>query len=348
MHEPEPSSASSSSSSRSVAAVAGSALRSWPLWWSGLSTARKALPGAAILAYWGSLAAIGGLRGDHFTVGWAILILSYGGRAPSVLLRFLMPVFLTGIIYDSQRFYSDYIRGRIRVEEPYLFDKRFFGIASASGVLTPNEWFQLNTHWALDLVTGLAYLIFIGVFVITAAWFYFWVSRNGTRLHSAQWVKERREAPMWSFFWVNMLGYSTYYWYPAAPPWYVSLYGLGPADLSAKPNPAGCARFDAMLGTSFFSEFYGRSADVFGAIPSLHVAYPLLAAFFAFKFGTWRVFTVCFYLLMCFSAVYLNHHYVLDILWGSAYSVIVFLLIDQWTERKVSSRRVRLDLPSSA
>jgi membrane-associated phospholipid phosphatase len=72
---------------------------------------------------------------------------------------------------------------------------------------------------------------------------------------------------------------------------------------------------------------YGRSADVFGAIPSLHIAYPLLAAFFAFQFGALRIFCFCFYLLMCFSAVYLNHHYILDIIWGSAYALVVDWII---------------------
>ena len=54
-----------------------------------------------------------------------------------------------------------------------------------------------------------------------------------------------------------------------------------------------------------------------GATTALrHIAYPLLALFFAFRFGTLRVFCAFFYLIMCFSAVYLNHHYLLDIFVG--------------------------------
>ena len=127
-----------------------------------------------------------------------------------------------------------------------------------------------------------------------------------------------------------MLGYTTYYWYAAAPPWYVATYGLGPANLSVQANSAGCVRFDQLLGTHFFTEMYGRAADVFGAIPSLHVAYPLLAAFFAFRFGALRIFSFCFYVLMCFSAVYLNHHYVLDIIWGSSYALLVGWIVYQF------------------
>jgi membrane-associated phospholipid phosphatase len=104
--------------------------------------------------------------------------------------------------------------------------------------------------------------------------------------------------------------------------------------MDAKPSQAGCVRFDNILGTHFFSEMYGRSADVFGAIPSLHVAYPFMAIIFAFRLGAGRAFAICFYILMCFSAVYLNHHYVLDIIWGSTYALIIAIVTDRYFIKK--------------
>jgi membrane-associated phospholipid phosphatase len=145
---------------------------------------------------------------------------------------------------------------------------------------------------------------------------------------------------MWAFFWVNIIGYSTYYWYAAAPPWYVAKYGLGPANLSVRPSQAGCVRFDHMLGTHFFSDFYGKSADVFGAIPSLHISYPLIAAIFAFRFGALRIPTVAFWLLMCFSAIYLDHHFVLDILWGTVYSIIIAAVLDRYYLKRWKAQTV--------
>jgi membrane-associated phospholipid phosphatase len=311
-------------------------IRDWPLWWGGLTFGRRVGPLCAVLVYFAALFALHGFRSDHLTVGMSLLVLYYGGRRMGYLLDFLFPIFLIAIIYDSMRFYSDYIRGPIHVTEPYFFDKNFFGISTANGVLTPNEWWQQHTHAFLDLITGFAYLTFVGVYAITSAYIYFWVSRKGTSTRSAAYIRERRSVLGWSFFWVNLIGYSTYYWYAAAPPWYVSLYGLGPANLEARANPAGCLRFDQLLGTHFFTEMYGRSADVFGAIPSLHVAYPLLSVYFAFRFGTLRAFSVFFYILMCFSAVYLNHHYILDILWGSAYALLVAVVLDYRIGRKKS------------
>jgi hypothetical protein len=271
------------------------------------------------------LAALGGLHADHIKVGMVALLLAYGGRGPRAVLRFLLPLLMTVIIYDSMRYYEDYLRGPIHVRQPYLFDKRFFGISTPEGVLTPNEYWQKHTSAVLDLITGGAYLVFVAVFVLSIGYFRFFMGAE---------IARRSQAAMWSFFWTNMLGYSTYYWYAAAPPWYVATYGLGPARMDTPASPAGTARFDQLLGTHFFTSFYGRAADVFGAIPSLHVSYPLIAAFFAFRFGRLRVFTTLFYFLMCFSAVYLNHHYVLDILWGSTYALVVSSLLDRFYLRK--------------
>jgi membrane-associated phospholipid phosphatase len=64
------------------------------------------------------------------------------------------------------------------------------------------------------------------------------------------------------------------------------------------------------------------------------VAYPLIGVFFAFKYRSLRVFAVCFYAVMCFSAVYLNHHYVLDILWGSSYALLISFLTDRYFEAR--------------
>jgi membrane-associated phospholipid phosphatase len=299
----------------------------WLEWWKGLTPAARLGPALAIAAYWIVLHfGFHALQGDRVATGALLLALHYAGPRVRPFHGFILPLLLTAIIYDSQRFYGDLIRGPIHVDEPYRFDKFFFGISTDAGVLTPNEWWQLHTHPALDLITGFFYLTFILMFVGIAGWFRF------------KSVGARAGRVMWSFLWLNLIGYSTYYWYAAAPPWYVSIYGLGPANLEAPANPAGCIRFDQLLGASFFTGMYGKSADVFGAIPSLHIAYPLLAVLYAYQFRSLRAFSVIFYVVMCFSAVYLNHHYVLDLIWGSVYAVLVWWLMDLWLRRRDAGR----------
>src|SRR5204863_7284945 len=47
-------------------------------------------------------------------------------------------------------------------------------------------------------------------------------------------------------------------------------------------------------------------------------------------------FCAVFYLVMCFSAVYLNHHYLLDVLWGSAYALLIGYGTDLYVMRRLA------------
>jgi len=320
----------------------------WRGWWKRLSWPRRVLPLVFILAYWGVIFKLGGLRSDHIAGCLAVLVLYYSGPRCRPVFDFLLPLLLMGMVYDSMRYYADLIRGPIHVKEPYLFDKYFFGIPTGDDgtVLTPNEWWQKHTHPILDFFTGAAYLLFVPIFVSIAAYFRFNLSRKGTTKYTSWGISMLSPQIMWAFFWVNMIGFSTYYWYAASPPWYVAQYGFGPARIDIPASQAGCVRFDQLLGTHFFTEMYGRSADVHGAIPSLHIAYPLQAVYYAFKFGSLRIFCVGFYLLMCFSAVYLNHHYLLDIIWGSTYAIATCWLVDMFYERRLKKNANTLWKPS--
>ncbi|OLD07968.1 MAG: hypothetical protein AUI90_08160 [Deltaproteobacteria bacterium 13_1_40CM_3_69_14] len=134
-----------------------------------------------------------------------------------------------------------------------------------------------------------------------------------------------------AFLVVNLLGFATYFIFPVAPPWYVTEYGLGPARLDVHPAAAAASRFDLLLGTHFFDGIYGRGIDVYGAYPSLHVAYPLLVVWAAFRTAElrWaRAPAIGFFLLMCLSAVYLQHHYVIDVLLGIAYASATLALLE--------------------
>lgn len=267
-----------------------------------------------VLFYWTLLSHYHVLKIEHFVVGLLTVILFWGGEKLSKWRALLFPLLLTGMVYDSQRLYSDLLRGMIHVVEPYQFDRYFFGIRSANQILTPNEWWQLHLHQLLDFLCGFAYLIFIPEFFLVVFYFLFCLGERESKLARQM---------SWGFFWLNVLGYSTYYWYAAAPPWYVAEHGFGPADLTTSASLGGCIRFDQIIGLPIFKTWYGHSADVFGAIPSLHVAYPFLAFIYALKVKKLRIWSLSFYVWVSFSAVYLNHHYILDILWGTAYAVII-------------------------
>ena len=264
-------------------------------------------------AYLVLVSVLGGPAPEHFIAVALFLGLSLWSDGSRRLARVGMPFLLYGLVYDSMRWYEDAIRSPvIHVHEPYNFDLKLFGIHTTSGTLTPNEWFQAHTSPVLDFVCGLSYtpFFFIGESVVLAIYLLF-------RGH------ERRAVRFtWVFVLSNFIGFSLYYIYPAAPPWYVAAHGFT-ADLSVRASAAGAARFDQLVGFPVMASFYGKSADVFGAIPSLHVVYPMLALLYGWRLPRFRVVAAAYLFLVCLSAVYLNHHYILDILLGFAVGLAV-------------------------
>ena len=57
-------------------------------------------------------------------------------------------------------------------------------------------------------------------------------------------------------------------------------YGFEPI-LNTPGNVAGLGRFDAFFGVTIFDSIYGRNANVFAAVPSLHAAYMVVALVYA-------------------------------------------------------------------
>jgi membrane-associated phospholipid phosphatase len=266
--------------------------------------------------YLGAILALHDLRPEHVLAVALAVVLSYWSDGSRRLARVGLPYVLYAAVYDSMRWYEDYIRSPIiHLHEPYDFDLRFFGI----GGLTPNEWLQRHTSAALDFFCGLAYtpFFFIGESVILSLY----LGLRG-RLR----VGERFT---WAFVIANLIGFSCYYIYPAAPPWYVADHGFL-VDMTVRASPAGTVRFDQLIGFPLMQGFYGKSADVFGAIPSLHVVYPFLAMVYGWRLRRFRAFAVGYFLLVCFSAVYLNHHYLIDIFVGLAIALAVMAGARAW------------------
>ena len=286
----------------------------WRAWWGGLGAAGRYAPlgiGAGFLAVH---AVLGGLRADHAALVAAALAIYYAGPRLRMVGRFLLPLLLMVAVYDAQRYWAEELRGRVRVSEPNELERAWFGVTMGGETVTPAAWWQQHTHAALDLVCGAAYLVFVPVFLMAVAWW-----RFGKKMPEAEDV-------MWAMLWLNVSAYVVWMLYPAAPPWYVDRHGLGPALLSALPEAGGAARFDALLGVTWFADYYGRNANVFGAIPSLHVGQTFLAVLFAWRFRSLRAVTTGFWLLTLFASVYLNHHYLVDGLAGMALAGVAWAM----------------------
>ena len=273
------------------------------------------------LAYIMTIATLGRLHGGNILLGSLALLDVYNERS-RLFLRTFLPCILTGALYDSFRFFlRPLIAGHIHVIGPYVVDRAWFGVGGG----TLNEVF-LVLHWvSADLVTGVAYLVYVAEDLVLAMVLFF------------RGVHVRAHTLARGFLVVYVMGFITYLLYPAAPPWYVTAHGFGPANVDMPPSPAGGQRFDDLLGTHVFANAYGHSVEVFGALPSLHAAYPALAMLLvlatpALRWARWPV--VGYALIMCFSAIYLQHHYVIDVLLGLVYAGITAAIVLRWERRR--------------
>ena len=296
-----------------------------------------ALPVLVVGLYWAFLAAFAGeITTVHLLYGGAILLLSQIEQPFLPLgvrpLEFVLPLILTGVLYDSQRYWGVAVRGVPHVAGPYELEKRLFGVPSSNGTLTLNEWFGLHLHPVLDFIAGGAYLTFIGVFILLAAYFTRRIQFDTDPESTPSHRRWSARAVVWSFLVVNVLGFATWFLYPVAPPWYVDMYGLDTILSDVSMNPARTVRFDALFGTSFFTGMYGAGANPFGAIPSLHISYPVLSIVFAMRLKRLRGFTIVFSSLVGFAAVYLNHHYLIDVLMGVVYGLVAAAITIAGTE----------------
>ncbi|HEX8111770.1 MAG TPA: phosphatase PAP2 family protein [Kofleriaceae bacterium] len=284
---------------------------------------RRSWPLAIGVAYVAVICALGDLHTSNLAIGALCLLDAYNPNTRRFLGVF-WPFIVTGALYESLRYYLDATTtGRIHVAELYVLDRAWFGI----GTHTLNEVFAVH-HWVVaDLAAGFAYLIYVAEYLALAllAFFAGGVARAHTFARG--------------FLVVNAMGFVTYRVDPAAPPWYVAAHGFGPPLLGSAPSPGAAARFDALLGTEVFEDMYRHSVDVFGAIPSLHAAYPVMAAILVFRtreLGWARWPAAGYAALMCFSAVYLQHHYVIDVLLGLSYGTVAVIAVLAWERRRAA------------
>ena len=130
-----------------------------------------------------------------------------------------------------------------------------------------------------------------------------------------------------AFLFLNILGIVTYYVYPLAPPWYVELYGFE-WHPDAKPSEAGLQNFDRILGIPLFKNLYSMNSQIFAALPSLHSGFPVVVLFYGLRTLKYANIVFLIHALgIWFFAVYLRHHYIIDVLLGVFYALITSIMV---------------------
>jgi len=234
------------------------------------------------------------------------------GRA--FLIEFAPFLMLLVAYKQARNFADDFSRTEINVENLIAWERSLFGGTLPGVVVQEQLWDRWYTP-ALDLITNTLYL-----------------SHFLSPLVLAVFLWQRARRLYWSYavglVVLSYVAFAVYVLFPAAPPWWATMYGYLPDD------PIVLDHFAVSADT------VAKGANPVAAMPSLHAAYPTYIALVAIAvWGRKALPVVLLPLGVVFATVYLGHHYIIDALAGALLSLAAFLLIYLPLDRWIGARR---------
>lgn len=221
-------------------------------------------------------------------------------------------------LYNSLKILHYYNPFPIHNEALYNFELRYFGINLDGVRVTLCEYFNAHIHPFLDLISGAFYITW---FPFPLLFGLFLFLKNKRKLAFDFWF---------TFLIINILGIAIYIVLPAAPPWYYLNYGVD-IILDLGGQPAGLARFDEMIGFDLYKNMYSEGSNTYGALPSMHAAFPMVLSYYGYKYGNKILLGIFLLSMICiwFGAIYSNHHYLIDLLMGMTCAIIGIFLAER-------------------
>jgi len=240
-----------------------------------------------------------------------IFSVCYLASAPSRKFILGFSVFIVyWIIFDYMKAFPNYAFNTVHIKEVFDTEKNIFGITTNNEILTPNQYFAQHNNTFVDILCGAFYLCWIPLPLAFAVYLFF---------------KDRKTFLLFelTFFFVNLIGWTIYYSYPAAPPWYVQFHGFD-FNAATPGHVAGLIKFDEFFNVTVFQSLYAKGSNVFAAMPSLHSAYPMIVFYYGIKskLGKINILFATITLGIWFAAVYTSHHYTLDVLAGITCAIV--------------------------
>jgi inositol phosphorylceramide synthase catalytic subunit len=254
------------------------------------------------------IAGIGDLRVEHIVLVLIVLGLSAFGPRARAFLSDITPYVLVALGYDLVRYARRVFVTAERVHGCQLRQFELSTLAVSPGV-TLQDWFQLHHAPFWDVVFAVPYTVFAYLALIYSAYLYF-VDRPRMRRY------------LWAFAIANFISFVMWMAFPAAPPWYLRAHGCQ-VSMSDLPSAAGLLRVDQLFGIHYYESLYSRAASVFGAMPSMHCAYPMLGLLTAWRSASWktRPIHIVYAVTMFVGSNYLDHHWLWDGIAGVALAI---------------------------
>jgi membrane-associated phospholipid phosphatase len=263
--------------------------------------------------------------------GLGVTCLGRGWRSFGRVLLDWLPFTLVLVVYDVSRGVATLVGLPLHEADIAAIDRGVFGTV-------PTVWLQNHfldpgsPHW-YDAVATLIYTSHFLATPIVAA---------------VLWLRDRTT---WLAFITRVIALSiaglvTYVLFPAAPPWYAARDGVIAPVIRASSR--GWLWLHVNHAGNLLTEGQLASNPV-AAMPSLHTAFAsIIALFLARRFHSrWRWLFALYPLAMGLALVYLGEHYVVDVVAGVVYALVVHLLVSRW-ERARDSRRTAVSVAPDA
>lgn len=223
------------------------------------------------------------------------------------MLKRLLPFVALLLVYESFRGVADQLNTRVNYLAAPDFDKAVFGRLPTASL---QDWlWRGHTSW-YDMALYIPYMLF---FVVP--------------LGVALLVWKTRSSHYWrvvaTYLTVFFMAFLTFLIFPAAPPWMASQYHY------IEPIVRVSSSVWFSLGIQDFPSVYNHIApNPVAAVPSLHVAIPVLTSIFMFKlYGRrWGWLSLIYPFVIAFGVVYEGEHYVFDVLAGVLYAFAGYLI----------------------
>jgi membrane-associated phospholipid phosphatase len=234
---------------------------------------------------------------------------AWRARFRSFLADFV-PFLLLLLGYEALRgFAYQLAHARIHVLDLIAWEQMLFNGIIPASYLQHNLLNQPYTP-LLNIITNMLYMSHFLVPLVAAV---------------ALWYHDR--SAYWHFMFglvlLSYAGFVTFVLFPAAPPWWATQHGY---------LPEGAVELTQFVLPSLALFI---SPNPVAAMPSLHAAYPAYIALYCILvWGRKAWLMLLLPLGVAFSAVYLGHHYVIDILAGFLYAAVAFGVVVFWQRRK--------------
>jgi len=286
-----------------------------------------------LTAWFGVLNATNGFALRHLFFGIVIfgVIISGRQRARQFLVDWV-PLLMFWVVYDLLRAVALNLMFRVELHTPYNFDLFFFGWTLGGKVPAHwlTDWYNAHRSETIPLIIftfcSLLYTVHFVIFPLYML---------------IQWINHHRKVFYIfsiSFAILHLVTVITYTVYPAAPPWYIY-------DYKFTVPTAEYAKLIADAPHGLLQSIWKVSPNYFAAVPSLHAAYPTAMLVLLRKKGRLIISLLVFYLVATwFATLFLNHHFVFDLLVGAAYAFGSVLV----TEKFIFPRFVEPRLNKSA